>query len=116
MPFLGPIVGARVGYVNNEFVLYPTYKGMNEESSLNLIFAATREAMVMVEGGGDFVSEDLVADALAWGHEQITPLFDLQDELRAKVGVEKIVVEAPEQDEELVTFLGDFITEDIKLQ
>ncbi|BCS86796.1 polyribonucleotide nucleotidyltransferase [Pseudodesulfovibrio sediminis] len=114
MPFLGPIVGARVGYVNNEFVLYPTYKGMEEESSLNLVFAATREAMVMVEGGGDFVSEDLVADALAWGHEQVAPLFDLQDELREKVGVAKLEVEAPEKDEELVAFLGDFITEDIK--
>jgi len=70
--------------------------------------------MVMVEGGGNFVSEDMVADALAWGHEQVVPLFDLQDELRAKVGVEKLVVEAPQQDEELVSFLGDFITEDIR--
>jgi len=114
MPFLGPIVGSRVGYVNNEFVLYPTYKGMNEDSSLNLVFAATRDAMVMVEGGGDFVSEDMIADALEWGHEQVMPLFDLQDELRAKVGVEKIVPVAPEKDAELVSFLGDFITEDIK--
>ncbi len=114
MPFLGPIVGSRVGYVNNEFVLYPTYDCMNNESSLNLVFAATRDAMVMVEGGGDFVSEDLVADALEWGHEQVMPLFDLQDELHKMVGVEKIVPVAPEQDAELVTFLGDFITEDIK--
>jgi polyribonucleotide nucleotidyltransferase len=114
MPFLGPIVGARVGYVNNEFVLFPTYKGMNEESSLNLVFAATRDAMVMVEGGGNFVSEDLVADALAWGHEQVMPLFDIQDELRAKVGVEKLVVSAPERDEELASYLGEIITDDLK--
>ena len=114
MPFLGPIVGARVGYTNNEFALYPTYKGMAEESSLNLVFAATREAMVMVEGGGDFVSEELVADALAWGHEQVQPLFDLQDELRDKVGVEKLEAIAPERDEELATFLGDFISDDLK--
>jgi polyribonucleotide nucleotidyltransferase len=114
MPFLGPIVGARVGYVNNEFVLFPTYKGMNEDSSLNLVFAATRDAMVMVEGGGNFVSEDLVADALAWGHEQVQPLFDIQDELRAKVGVEKMEVTAPERDQELADFLGEFITDDLK--
>jgi polyribonucleotide nucleotidyltransferase len=114
MPFLGPIVGARVGYVNNEFVLYPSYKGMEDLSSLNLIFAATREAMVMVEGGANFVSEDLVADALAWGHEQVQPLFDIQDELRSLVGVPKIEVVAPTQDEELVSFLGDFITEDLR--
>lgn len=114
MPFLGPIVGARVGYVNNEFVLYPSYKGIEEESSLNLVFAATRDAMVMVEGGAKFVSEDIVADALAWGHEQVKPLFDIQDELREKVGVPKIEVEAPKRDEELVEFLGDFITEDLE--
>ncbi|QJB57350.1 polyribonucleotide nucleotidyltransferase [Pseudodesulfovibrio sp. zrk46] len=114
MPFLGPIVGARVGYVNNEFVLYPTYKGMNEDSTLNLVFAATRDAMVMVEGGAQFVSEDIIADALAWGHEQVAPLFDIQDELREKVGVPKLEVEASKQDEELVEFLGDFITEDLE--
>ena len=114
MPFLGPIVGARVGYVDNEFVLYPTYKGIEERSSLNLVFAATRDAMVMVEGGGNFVSEDLVADALAWGHEQVKPLFDIQDELRDKVGVPKIEVTAPEQDQELVDFLGDFISADLE--
>ena len=114
MPFLGPIVGARVGYVNNEFVLNPTYNVMDNDSSLNLVFAATRDAMVMVEGGGNFVSEDLVADALEWGHEQVGPLFDLQDELRSKVGVEKLEVVAPEKDEELVSFLGDFITDDIQ--
>ncbi len=114
MPFLGPIVSSRVGYINNEFVLYPTYNQMNNESSLNLVFAATRDAMVMVEGGGNFVSEDMVADALEWGHEQVLPLFDLQDELQKMVGVEKLVPVAPVQDEELVSFLGDFITEDIK--
>ncbi len=114
MPFLGPIVGARVGYVDDQFVLYPTYKGIEERSSLNLIFAATRDAMVMVEGGGQFVSEDLVADALAWGHEQVTPLFDIQDQLREMVGAPKLEVKAPEQDQELVDFLGDFITEDLE--
>ncbi|WP_147821906.1 polyribonucleotide nucleotidyltransferase [Salidesulfovibrio onnuriiensis] len=114
MPFEGPIAGARVGYVNNEFVLYPTYKGIAEESSLNLIFAASRDAIVMVEGGGEFVSEDLVADALEWGHEQIMPLLDMQDELRAKVGLEKIQVTAPEKDEELASYVAEIITDDLK--
>ena len=114
MPFLGPIVGARVGYVDGEFVLYPTYKGIEERSSLNLVFAATRDAMVMVEGGGNFVSEDMVADALAWGHEQVAPLFDLQDALREKVGVAKLEVTAPERDEEVAAFLGDFISADLE--
>ena len=114
MPFLGPIVGARVGYVDGQFVLYPSYKGIEERSSLNLVFAATRDAIVMVEGGAQFLGEDIVADALAWGQEQIVPLFDIQDELREKVGVPKLEVAPPAQDEELVSFLGDFISEDLK--
>ncbi len=115
MPFEGPIAGARVGYVNNEFVLYPTYKGIAEESSLNLIFAASRDAIVMVEGGGDFVSEDMVADALEWGHQQIMPLLDLQNELRSKVGHDKIEVTAPEKDEELASYVAEIITDDLKV-
>ncbi|WP_419787589.1 polyribonucleotide nucleotidyltransferase [Pseudodesulfovibrio sp.] len=114
MPFLGPVVGARVGYVDGKFVLYPSYKVAEEQSSLNLVFAASRDAIVMVEGGANFISEDIVADALAWGQEQIIPLLDIQDELREKVGVPKLEVAAPVQDEELVAFLGDFITDDLK--
>ncbi|WP_243547082.1 polyribonucleotide nucleotidyltransferase [Pseudodesulfovibrio tunisiensis] len=114
MPFLGPIVGARVGYVNNEFVLYPTYKGMSEQSSMNLIFAATREAVVMVEGGAQFVSEDMVADALEWGHKEMQPLFDIQDELREKVGVPKMEVTPPERDEEVASYVAEIITDDLK--
>ena len=50
MPFQGPIASARVGYVNDEFVLFPSYKKVAEKSSLNIVFAATRDAVVMVEG------------------------------------------------------------------
>ncbi|KAB1442427.1 polyribonucleotide nucleotidyltransferase [Pseudodesulfovibrio senegalensis] len=114
MPFEGPIAGARVGYVNKEFVLYPTYQGIADSSALNLVFAASRDAVVMVEGGGDFVSEDLVADALEWGHEQIQPLFAMQDELREKCGVAKMEVQAPEEDEELSSYVAEIITDDLK--
>jgi polyribonucleotide nucleotidyltransferase len=101
IPFMGPIAAARVGYVNGDFVLYPTYKGLEEHSDLNLIIAASEDAVVMVEGGANFLAEDIVADAIAWGHENIKPLFDLQHKLREQVGTEKIEVVAPEIDAEL---------------
>ena len=114
MPFEGPIAGARVGYVNGEFVLFPSYKQISGESSLNLIFAATREAIVMVEGGAEFVSEELVVDALEWAHKQLTPVFDIQDELRKLVGKPKIEVVAPVVDEAVQAVVEEIATPGLK--
>ncbi len=114
IPFLGPIAGARVGYVDGKFVLYPTYKGINEQSALNLIFAASRDAVVMVEGAAEFLSEDIIAEALEWGHQQIMPLLDIQDELREKIGKPKIAVEPPVRDEALASYIGEIISDDLK--
>lgn len=101
IPFMGPIVGARVGYIDGAFALNPSNSQIEKESALNLVFAATRDAVVMVEGGGQFVSEDLIAEALAWGHKEAAPLFDIQDELREKVGRPKMSFTAPEVNEDL---------------
>ncbi len=114
MPFEGPIAGARVGYVNGQFVLFPTYKQITNESSLNLIFAATRNAIVMVEGSGQFVSEELVVDALEFGHKQLQPMFDIQDELRKLVGKDKIEVVAPKADAGIVSCVEEIATEALK--
>lgn len=114
MPFEGPIAGARVGYIDGKFVLFPNYKQIANESSLNLIFAATRSAIVMVEGGANFVSEDLVAEALEWGHKQLVPAFDLQDELREKVGKPKIEVVAPKADPEIQAYVEEIATPSLK--
>jgi polyribonucleotide nucleotidyltransferase len=96
IPFEGPIAGGRVGYVDGKFVLNPTVPVMmSGDSILNLVFAASRDAVVMVEGGGRFVSEDMLADALEWGHTSILPLLDLQDELQKKAGNPKIAFTPP---------------------
>lgn len=113
MPFNGPVAAARVGMVNNEFVLYPTYKGIAEDSDLNLVFAATREAVIMVEGSSKFLSENTIAEALEFGHEQLGPMFDLQDALREKVGRPKIEVIEPEKDEEVITLVTETFADDL---
>jgi polyribonucleotide nucleotidyltransferase len=101
IPFQGPIAGGRVGYVDGKFVLNPSVPMIYGDCMLNLIFAASRDAVVMVEGGGRFVSEDLLADALEWGHKAIMPLLDLQDEMREKAGKAKIAFTPPAPIEEL---------------
>ncbi len=100
-PFLGPIAGIRVGHVDGRFVANPTLSQMGS-STLNLILAGSRDAVVMVEGGAEFASEELMAEAITWGHEQLQPLIDLQEELRTAVGRPKMEVQAPKVDQELV--------------
>ena len=113
LPFNGPVAAARVGLVNNEFVLYPTYKGVAEQSDLNLVFAATRDAVIMVEGSSQFLPENTIAEALEWGHEQMAPMFDLQDALREKVGRTKMEVAEPEKDEEVITLVTENFSADL---
>ena len=113
IPFMGPIAAARVGYIEGGFALNPHYEAMNGESTLNLIFAASRDAVVMVEGGAEFVSEDLIADALAWGHEQIVPLLDAQEELQEKVGKPKMDFVAPEENADVAAKVRELTESEI---
>ncbi len=100
IPFDGPIAGARVGYVDDNFILNPTQAEL-AHSQLNLILAASSEAVVMVEGEAQFCSEELVADAIFWGQQQIQPLLEKQHELRDKVGAAKIQVPETLEDPEI---------------
>jgi len=102
IPFNGPLAGTRISQVNGEFIAFPTYKGMTEPSSLDLILAASREAIVMVEGGAHFMAEETLAEALTFGHKLLIPLFDLQDELREKIGRPKMEFTPPAEKTELI--------------
>ncbi|MGE4505116.1 MAG: polyribonucleotide nucleotidyltransferase [Desulfovibrionaceae bacterium] len=115
IPFLGPIAGTRVGMIDGKMVCFPSAATVDAQSTLNLILAGSRDAVVMVEGGAKFVAEDAMAEAIAFGHEQIQPLIDIQEELREKVGKPKIVVPEPAQDEELASFVGELVTDDYKV-
>lgn len=88
IPFCGPIAAVRVGRLNGGFVANPTRKEQ-EESDINLIVAGSRSDVVMVEGGGEFVSESDMIDAVFFGHEALQPLLDMQEEILKEVGSEK---------------------------
>lgn len=106
IPFLGPIAGIRVGCINGEFVLNPSFKDLTE-STLNLVMAASRDAVVMVEAGATFVPESLIAKALEWGQQQVIPLLDLQDEMRETIGKPKIAPKLTIIDPDLTTMVRD---------
>ena len=88
IPWNGPIGAVRVGYVDGQLVASPTIPEM-ENSTLDLRLAATRDAIIMVEAGANEVTEDVMVEALAFGHAALQPLIDLQEEMRAAVGKEK---------------------------
>ncbi|MFK4764802.1 polyribonucleotide nucleotidyltransferase [Desulfobaculum sp. SPO524] len=109
IPFMGPIAGGRIGYINKEFVFNPTYAQI-EQSELNLVMAGSRDAVVMVEGSAQFAPETLIADAIEWGHEQMQPLLDAQDALREACGQPKLEVATPEQDAEVRAAIEEIAT------
>jgi len=102
IPFYQPIGGIRVGRINGEFVVNPTPAEL-EESELNIIMAASKDAILMVEGEAKEVSEEVMLDALWFGQEQVQPIIRIQEELMQRCGKPKREVAMPEIDEELHT-------------
>jgi polyribonucleotide nucleotidyltransferase len=88
IPWKGPIAGVRVGRVNGEFVANPTFQQM-AESDCELLVAASRDAIVMVEGEADEISEADMIDALQFAHRSIQSTLDLIDRMREAVGKPK---------------------------
>ena len=88
IPFNGPMAALMVGFVDGEFVVNPSPKQLRN-SEIELIVAGTRKGLLMVEGEAKLVGEELILKALKFAHEQMTPLFDAQDELRQKMGNRK---------------------------
>jgi polyribonucleotide nucleotidyltransferase len=100
IPFLGPIAGVRVGHIDGQYMINPT-KDQLEVSRMDIVVAGTRDAVVMVEGGADNLSEEEVMEGIFYGHQQLQTLLDMQEELRASLGKTKREVEKLEIDEVL---------------
>ena len=83
IPYLGPVAAARVGEINGKFMLNPTYKEV-EESSLDIVVAATEQGIIMIEAGANMVPENRIIEALEFAVEALKPLLKLQREM-AKV-------------------------------
>ena len=104
IPWGGPVGAVRVGRVDNEFVLNPTFAEM-EVSDLDLRLAGTKDAILMVECGASEIPEDVMAAALDLGHKSIQPIIDLQLKMAAEIGKPKreaIITTANEELQKLV--------------
>lgn len=88
IPFAGPVGAVRVGMVDGEFVLNPTFTEQ-ARSNLDLRIAGTRDAILMVECGANEISESKMVEALEYGHKAMQPLIDVQERMAAEVGKPK---------------------------
>ena len=110
IPFEGPVAGVVVGHVKDKFIINPSVEEL-EQSDINLSVAGTKEAINMVESGSKEVSEELMIEAIMFGHEAIKKLVEFQEEIAREVGKPKIEVTLAKLDEDLVHEVNEFAKE-----
>lgn len=106
IPFDGPIAGVKVGYVDNQFVVNPTVEQLSR-SLIDLTVAGTKDALNMVEAGAHEVSEELMLDALMFGHDRVKELCAMQEQIIQKVGKEKMEVVLYEIDPAIKEYVNE---------
>jgi polyribonucleotide nucleotidyltransferase len=109
IPFLGPTGACRLGRVNDEFVINPTYKQL-AEGDLNLLLGGHKDAMNMIEVGAKELSEDVIADSIATAQKVVVEVCEMIEELVEKVGVEK-EIPLVESDEQLYSKINSQISD-----
>ena len=97
IPFNEPVGACEIGYVDGELIVNPTYEQL-ESSDLQLTVAGTSEAIMMVEAGAKFVSEELLLEALELAQENNVKMAELQKEIIKDIGKEKNIIEEKESE------------------
>jgi polyribonucleotide nucleotidyltransferase len=102
IPWNGPLAAVRVGRINGEWVLNPSYEA-REKSELDLVIAGTKEEVVMIESGAKEVEEEIFAGALEFGMKHLRKIIETMEEMRKEIGLEKMKLIADETEEEKVS-------------
>ena len=103
IPFHGPVGAVRIGIVDDQFVVNPTY-AERAKSTLNIMVVGTKDGIVMVESGAKEISEEKVVDAIEFGHEQIKKICAAIEDLVSRAGKTKRVAAAVDID---TAYLGE---------
>ena len=109
IPFNGPIAGVKVGRVDGKFIINPTPEEL-EKSELDLTVAGTKDAINMVESSAKQVSEDVMLEALMFGHKAVKKLIKFQEKIIKEIGEEKMEYETLTPEPELVERIKDLVT------
>jgi len=112
IPFFGPLGAARVGYINDAYVLNPTASQLTE-TKLDLVVAATETAVMMVESEAQELSEEVMLGAVVYGHDQMQSVIKMINELAAEAGKDAWDWVAPEPDTALIEKVAKLAADDI---
>lgn len=110
IPFNGPIAGVRVGRVDDEFVINPTAE-QREKSELNLTIAGSHDAVMMVEAGANELPEEIILEAILFGHEEIKKIVEFQQKIVEECGKPKREVKLFKVADELEQAIREFATD-----
>ncbi len=108
IPFMGPVGAVRVGIVDDQFVVNPTY-AEREKSTLNIMVVGTKDGIVMIESGAKQIAEDRVVDAIEFAHGEIKKICAAIEDLVSRAGKTKRLVTAVEIDTEYLSALKNKI-------
>ncbi len=111
-PFAGPVGAARVGYIDGNYILNPTFSQL-KESQLDLVVAGTSDAVLMVESEADQLSEDVMLGAVMFGHEQFQVVINTIKELAVEVNAPAMEWTPPVTNEDLLKQVTDAVTADL---
>ena len=111
-PFLGPVAGVKIGYINNQFVVNPTQEEL-ANSKLDLTVAGTIDAITMVEAGSKELDEDTMLDALMLAHEEIKKLCKFQLDILSNYDIKEMEYEKIEIEDELRSEVESLCSKDI---
>ncbi|TCS81439.1 polyribonucleotide nucleotidyltransferase [Pectinatus cerevisiiphilus] len=107
IPFKGPIAGVRIGRIDGSFIVNPTVEE-RAKSDLNLTIAGSHDAVMMVEAGANELPEEVILDAIMFGHQEIKKLVEFQQNMVAECGKEKRDVKLFQPAEELVDKVREY--------
>ena len=113
VPFAGPVGAARVGYIDGEYVLNPTFSQL-EKSRMDLVVAGTEAAVLMVESEAQQLPEDVMLGAVVYGHEQMQTAIDAIYELVRDGGKPEWNWTAPAKNEALIAKITEIAQADVQ--
>jgi polyribonucleotide nucleotidyltransferase len=113
VPFNGPIGACRVGYLDGQYVLNPTMSQL-KESKLNLVVAGTEQGVMMVESEALELPEDIMLDAVTFGHEQMQAAIQAINELAEVAGKPAFEWQAPAKNDSLIKRVAELAEKDLR--
>lgn len=113
LPFTKPVGAVRLTRIGDRFIVNPTYQQL-EEGQFDFVIAATKEAIVMIEGEAKEIPEDLLMEAIDFSEPYIKQIIEMQEELMSQIGVEKIQVVPKEIPQELEAKVRELATDEVR--